>query len=245
MHKLGKLEPTRPDGVKDFIEYASKLPKPAKAIDYGTGIKSRSWGMDGNDTYGDCTIAGIAHLIHAFNLETAEHDSVPGTAATDKEYFTLSGSPGGQPDPQFDNGLVEADVLKHWRTSGLFGHKIAAYVPVKPTDTNALRQAIQFYGGAYLGVQLPESAEDQFNDGQPWTVVVGSQIAGGHCIVAVGYDANYLHCVTWGAEIKVAWDWWAHYGDEAWCVIASQDVEAGHGATGLDLKALEADLASV
>ncbi len=233
--KLGKLAAVRPHGLGTLATYAlGKLPAPPASVDYGLHVAN--WGMLANDVYGDCTMAGAAHLLRAWDSEVAEDDPVPTAQEVVDEYFTLT-------DGQ-DSGLNEHDVLSTWRSIGLWGDRIAGYAPVETSDLTALHQAIAFYGGAYLGVALPKSAQTQFAHGEEWTVVPGSPIEGGHCIVAVGYDAHSVRVVTWGAEVSVSYPWLAAYLDEAWCVLSHQFLEAGHGPT-LDLASLQEDLDAV
>jgi hypothetical protein len=123
----------------------------------------------------------------------------------------------------------------------LFGAKIDAYAPVDVKDLVELHQAVAFYGGCYLGIECPQSAQEQFQNGQPWTFVPGSPIEGGHCIDALGYSANGLLCATWGGIALVTFGFLAHFLDEAWVIIPNQFVKAGKGPR-LDLEALKADL---
>ena len=235
IYKTGRLPARRPEGLKDLTDYV-KLPPAPPAAHWGHGLP---FNMDGNDTYGDCTIAGSAHMILAWDREVKSTDPVPSSDECVSQYLDLTG---GQ-----DTGLVEADLLKTWQTRGLFTNlssKLAAYAPITLSNLDSLKQAIAFYGGAYLGVNLPESAEQQFPN--PWTVVPGSPIAGGHCIVATGYDEKWLYCVSWGQIVSVAWDWYTAYTEEAWCLIPEQFVQAGRGPlSAADLVELQADLASV
>jgi hypothetical protein len=194
-----------------------------------------AYGMDGNDQVGDCTTAAAAHLIQLWNAETRNYSwSIPSQAQIVREYFALTGGP--------DSGLVVADVLKHWATTGLFGHKILGYAPIPVSDTPSIRDSVYYYGGAYVGVQLPSDAEDQFNSGRPWTVTGATGSLGGHCVPVIGYDRDYLYVVTWGRMQSASWDWWGRYGDEAWAVLAPQ---MSGGFRHLDLARLRADLALV
>jgi hypothetical protein len=194
--------------------------------------------MDGNDQIGDCTIAGVAHLLAAWDAEVHEHDPVPGEQAVMQEYFSLTGGP--------DSGLNEAEVLKTWHTSGLFGNTIAGYAPVNPKDLLQLHQAIAFYGGCYLGIECPESAQEQAEAGEPWTYVEGSPIVGGHCVAALGYGPNGgLHVASWGKVIVMEAGFMAHYLDEAWVILSEQMVQARRDALGINLEALQADLTRV
>jgi len=182
-------------------------------------------------------MAGVAHLIGAWDVDFKQTQPVPGEAEVVKEYLTLTGGP--------DTGLVEANVLKTWHTGGLFGEKIAGYAPVSPKDILAIHQAIAFYGGCYLGIECPRSAQEQFAAGEPWTYVKDSPVEGGHCIVALGYDERHVECATWGGIAQVTYPFFAHYLDEAWVVLSEQLVDAKKDALGISLAALQADLEKV
>jgi hypothetical protein len=233
-YKLGRLPATRPAALKDLSVYATgPLPAPPRTVE----VPKASYPIDGNATYGDCTIAGVAHLLTAWNTESHEHDPVPGEQAIIEEYFKLTG---GQ-----DTGLNEAEVLKTWQTEGLFGEKIAGYAPVNPKDLLQLHQSVAFYGGCYLGIECPASAQEQFASGEPWTYE-GSEVEGGHCVVALGYGPNGgLHVATWGGIAVLEASFLAHYLEEAWVILPHQLVEAKGDSLGVDLAALEADLAKV
>ena len=230
-YKLGRRAAVRPAGLKDLSVYATgPLPAPPAQVP----VPAASYPMDGNDTYGDCTIAGVAHLIAAWNAQTGKHDQIPNEQAVVSEYFTLSG---GQ-----DTGLDENTVLSTWQTTGLFGEKIAAYAPVNQQDLLGLHQAVAFYGGAYLGIQCPQSAQQQFQANEPWTYVPGSPIEGGHCIVALGYTPTGLLCATWGGIADVTYPFLAHNLEEVWVVLPHQLVEAKKDKLGINLAALQADI---
>ena len=229
-YKLGRLPATRPHGLSDLSVYAQgKLPAPPASVSPPTV----TWGMDCNDTYGDCTIAGVDHLIGAWDIDFHEPEGRPDDAEIQATYFQMTG---GQ-----DSGLNEADVLQAWRTSGLWGNKIGAYAPVAPTDTLAHHQVIALYGGAYLGIACPQSAQDDFAAGNPWTYVPNSPIEGGHCIVSVGYDQGGVWCVSWGSLVYVTYPFLSNFLEECWCILSQELIEAG-GANNIDLATLTADL---
>lgn len=232
--KLGRLPAMRPAALSDLEVYATgKLPAPPASV----AVPAASYPIDGNATYGDCTMAGVAHLIAAWNVEVKEADKIPDEAAVVKEYFTLTGDK--------DSGLAEADVLATWRNSGLFGEKIAAYAPVNPKDILAIHQAIAFYGGCYLGIECPRSAQEQFAAKQPWTYDPNSPIDGGHCIVALGFNEQGVECATWGGIALVTYPFLAHFLDEAWAILSNELVQAEKDSLGISLEALEADLDKV
>ena len=233
--KYGCLPARLPFGLSTLGTYATgKIPKPPASVDAPANV---AWGMDDNDRLGCCTISGVDHLIAAWDADYNELDARPTDETIQSTYFSLTG---GQ-----DTGLNEADVLKTWQTTGLFNNKIAGYAPVHPHNLVELHQAIAFYGGSYLGIACPASAQEQFQAGQPWTYVPDSPIEGGHCIDAVGYTSTGFLCVTWGAVVEVTYPFLAHYLSEAWAIISQELVERGSNTLGIDLATLQADLSRV
>jgi hypothetical protein len=231
----GRLSATRPAHLSDLEVYAAgKLPTPPPSAKAPKCLLP----MDNNDVEGDCTIAGVDHLIRLWNaLYPGEILKVPTQPQIKSTYRGLTG--GG------DTGLVEADVLKAWMTKGLFGTKIEGYAPIKPTSLLTIHQSIAFYGAAYLGILCPESAQEQFENGEPWTYR-GEETDDGHCVVAVGYDERGdLEVATWGGIAKLTAGFRAHYLDEAWCILGPQLLAAKKDTLGIDLAALTADLSLV
>jgi hypothetical protein len=236
--KMGKLAPQFPVGLKEMSAYAAQpLPQPPPAVDWAKNVSA--WPMDGNDQYGDCTMAAAAHLIQSWNAETGESLPVPADQQVVAQYLKLTGGK--------DTGLVESRVLKHWSSTGLWGNKIVGYAPVNVHSLDLLKQAIAFFGGVYTGIQVPDNAQDQFRADQPWTLVPDWQkqpIEGGHAVPLLGYDDQYLYAITWGAVQPMAWDWWSTYSDEAWVVLSEEFSRAGK-VNGIDVAALQADLAQI
>ncbi len=232
---LGKLDAVRSPRLSDLAVYAKhKLPSPPASVDPPVAVQ---WGMDLNDRLGICTIAGVDHLLAAWNSDLGEPDPRPDDAQMEATYLTMTG---GQ-----DTGLNEQNVLTTWQREGLFGNKIAAFAPFNPQSITTMHQVVAFYRGAYLGIQCPQSAQQQFAEGKPWTYVPGSPIEGGHCIVAVGYTARALLCVSWGQVVEVTYPFLSHFLDEAWAIISHEIVEYGNDGVGVDLPSLLADIASI
>lgn len=244
--KLGKLDPVVLSGVGFISDYETTTLEPLPSV----AVPAGAWAMDGNgpdpsvtnqgpnfEGVGDCTIVGVVNCDRTWNLLVNESAPIPPANNVVTEYFQLT-------DGQ-DTGLAETNVLQTWQGSGLFGTKIEAFAPVNHRKKNTIKNAVAYYGACYLGVQLPESAQQQFNVGgeSTWSPVQGSPIEGGHCIVAVGYDTDGIQIVTWGQVVTCTEGWISEYVDEAYAIISQQFVEAGHGPS-LDLAALKADLAA-
>ena len=241
--RFGKLAATVLQGVGPADSYALGKP-PTPPAEFALPQPRGGWGMLGNNTAGDCVVAGAAHLIEAVESQLPfVHQVEFTTEQAIRQYSAITGY-----DPATganDTGCNENAVLELWRTSGLFnGHRIAAHAPVPINDILAVHRAIALYGGACIGIACPQSAQQQFQDGKPWTVVPGSPIVGGHCIVPVAYDPEGIDCVTWGGIARVTWPFWVTYVDEVHCVITDSEVQAGRGVGShpLDLAALRGDL---
>ena len=178
-----------------------------------------------NDQIGDCVEAESAHYI--LRAEYEETGVAP--KITDAEvraaYFDETG---GQ-----DEGLVILDHLKLWRNTGLLlggeRYKIKAFVDVTPQDEAEMKEAMIVSLGLNIGVDLPLSAADQLNAGQPWDLSIGPRSAagswGGHCVLVVGYDAFGVTLVTWGAYQRASWAWIRAYCDEAYAVLDALDTD--------------------
>ena len=240
-YKLGRIHDFSPPPVPDLSTYVTTaLPTPAASVNPPANNRT-NWGMDGNDTWGDCTIAGADHVTLADATIASEPYQAPTLDQVKQTYFGLTGGA--------DSGLVLSAVLRAWQTTGLFGTTLSAYAPVHVTNSVLLRQCIDFFGTAYVGVNLPKPAEGQFKtDGTGVWDLTGTaedhDMLGGHCICLVGYDATHYIGVTWGATVLISLQWWARYADEAWATITQSFVERGGDARGINLATLQHDLAS-
>lgn len=206
--------------------------------------KVTTWGMDGNDNWGDCTCAGDSHICVQQTTYGTATPVVPTTDQTLAAYAVVggfnpnAGPPGSNPT---DNGATVQSALGYLRKTGVSGFKIAAFGELNVKDLNEIKLGICQFGAVSLGINLPNSAMTQFNTGQPWTPVNGSPIDGGHCVIAVGYDADWVYVVTWGQIQKMSWAFWAEYVEEAWAVIDA----LWANAEGLDKHALGAEWAAL
>jgi hypothetical protein len=195
----------------------------------GTSI-AQLFPLDGNDSIGDCTICGVAHietLWEAFLGKVV----IPQQPLVEKTYFQLTGGA--------DTGLNELDVLNYWRKNRFNGDNILAYVAVKPSDHNAVKLAIEWFGAVYIGIQCTQELEQQFSDGVPWTP--GKLTQDGHCVVVPTYTADDLTCLTWGAGQKMTWQFWDQCCDECYALLPYEAMLKGFNLQ-WDFAQLNADL---
>lgn len=210
------------------------LPVPPASFDYASRVSDYPMAL--NDTYGDCTMAGVIHMLQLIYAEVGETFEYPGDEAVKEEYFKLTGGA--------DSGLVEHQVLQTWMKDGLFNNKISAYAPVNIKNRNEMAAAIYLFGSVYLGVEMPENAEQQFENHQPWHIVGHPEPpSGGHCVVATGCNRLGMDIITWGSTESMTWEWWDTYGSEAWVVIPEIFTEIDHGPVwNVDILALQEDI---
>ncbi|MDD5301491.1 MAG: hypothetical protein PHS14_00165 [Elusimicrobia bacterium] len=243
--KLGKAAPRLDPRTLRLAAYLpAELPEIPAAADYSRAVPSGAWGMLANDRLGDCTCAAAGHLIQQWTGSVGSAVT-PADADIVAAYSAITGY--NPADPSTDRGAVELDVLNFWRAAGIAGHKIGAYAAVDPRDRAHVRAGAYLFGGLYLGVALPRSAQAQ----DTWDVAGDGPDAapgswGGHAVSVAAYDADGLYIVTWGALKRVTWAFWDRYVDEAYAVL-SPDFLDGKGQTpaGFNLAQLQQDLAAV
>lgn len=219
----------------------------------GYGTDFSNWGMLGNgpeddgsipaeDTAaiegaGDCAWAGPAHE----EMESAHNAKRPIPRFTCynvlQQYSAYSGYNLQTGDN--DNGSNVRDVLTWRATKGLEDadgkvYKIGAFVSLELGNLRELYEALYLFENVGIGIEVPTSVMDQFNNGQIWSVVPGTSIEGGHYIPLVGHPtSNLWTVVTWGRRQLVTAQFLSTYMDEAWAYI---DPERYNQVTGETLQ---------
>jgi len=123
------------------------------------------------------------------------------------------------------------------------GEKILAYVKIDPKDHVHVQQAIQIFGGVYLGFQVQQNCVEEFNAKKPWTP--GPLTNDGHAVFAVGYDQNAVTVLTWGNTQLGTWAWWDECVDEAYAILPPEAKTPGFLPPGFDIAQLQVDLNDV
>lgn len=242
--RLGKQAAVRSMKTPAFGDYLDK------AAAWAT-VKPRGWQyavptadleMLGNDRLGDCAEAGAMHFIQ---VETANVGK-PLHGTLQQTINLYSAVAGYDPkNPFSDVGTVLLTLLDYWQEVGIavtdaagkeVVHKILGYAALDTTSLAQLRYANDVFGGLYLGVQLPESAETDTSD---WRYIQGSKIAGGHCINSTGQGSAGGHLMSWGMNIPFTWEFMKHYLDEAYVLVSPFWLDQqGKSPSGLDLNGL-------
>lgn len=197
---------------------AAKLPTPPPVFGHQAGLRV-PWGMLANDQYGDCVWAGAAHETMLWESEGA----TPVASFTDQsvlaDYAVVTGFVPS--DPATDQGTDMQQAAAYRQKVGVIDgagarHKIAAYMALRTSDVGEIVLAAYLLGAAGFGLQFPSSAEDQFDRGEPWSVILNDRIEGGHYVPVVGRAASgNLVVVTWGRTQETTPEFYEAYNDES------------------------------
>jgi hypothetical protein len=197
---------------------------PPKSQDFMPAVtKAGGFQMFLNDTLGDCTAAdcGNAMIWRSAAAGTAIVPTVPEVLAV---YEATGGyKPTNPNDPQSnatDQGADENTVSSYMVSHGIAGHKAQATAPIITGAMDAgaldrLRWGIIVFGGVRLGVNLPNSAETQTENNQPWSLAGDQTIDGGHDVFLTNYDSTMFYVATWGQRQAVEPAWLMKFCEEA------------------------------
>jgi hypothetical protein len=258
---LGKLAPKKDPRLLMLHNYLeTALPPTPSVVNWAARVGYGSYPMLKNDAVGDCTCAGALHLSQTW----LDNTGTSWTPTDDEALAAYTAITGYNPsDPSTDQGAVEEDVLKYWRQTGIGGQKIQAFMGLDPSQADFIKHiqlANYLFGGTYLGISLPVSAQT----GIIWDVVgdpkndPSSQPGswGGHCVPAIAHVVNSpgkapdgtaykpgCWVVTWGALKYMTWDFFTTYVDEAYAVLSLDWFnKSGIDPSGFREDALQQDL---
>lgn len=240
--RFGKLPARHDPRTLNLVDYLDPaLPPPKPVVNYATKVEH--WPIYANDRLEDCTCAAAGHLIQDWTANTDR----PFTPEEPQVVHAYSAITGYNPDyPSTDKGAHVLDVLRFWRKEGIAGRKILAFVALEPGNEEHVKDAVQLFGGAYIGLQLPLSAENQ----TVWSVPPGGATGKGawgswesHAVPIVAYDTRTLTVVTWGKLHKMTWQFWDTYCDEAYTILSPDFIgPGGKSPSGVNLEQLGVDL---
>lgn len=230
----------------DVHNYVKPSFKPPLLCTWATALTAKAGSVGGlgnlgNDTYGDCTIAALGHAVMTW---TANNGAI--VKPSDDDVLTLY----DETDTALGltGGRIMDDVVKFIRTNGCFGEDISFYGRVR-FSVPYLKEGIYLGGGLYVGVNLPLSINEQFLNGDDWTVVKGYRgkvgSGGAHCVWVCGYDSERVYLVTWGQLVFASWQWMLKYIDEAFVLISDAWTPNDIAPSNLDIDQIDADLAVI
>lgn len=244
--KLGKHDAVKDPRTLRLSDYfTASVSSPPDQAHWGHGL---TFGMDGNDEYGDCVEAEYDHQVDVWAVHTGKPYK-NARAASLNAYTDITGF--NPLDPNSDQGTNMLDAQKYWVKTGMYGVKADAYASVNPTNDFEVQTSVAYYASLSIGLQLPISAQNQTGNG-PWTVVTGPDAKpgswGGHCVLITGYNVarGMFWVATWGTLQAMTWDFFHTYCDEAYVQLSHEWIAAsGQSPSGLAWGQLSADLANL
>jgi hypothetical protein len=240
--------------------YSPNSPRPKTLTAYQSGplppapatsmrFRLLNWGMYGNAEFGDCVFAAAAHSWMALVRLSRQKWTLTPSEVTDSYKAYMN-----QYDNGKDIGSSPPIVLQNWHTQGMWNTTLPAWAPINHSDLTEVHQVLNSYGALMVTVSLPKPAYTYQMGANyvrfriPTWKLTGTPdddvIVGGHEVAAIGYDKQFVYCVTWGVLVRVTHAWWNRYVIEAYALVVPAVVTAG-GFNGLDEASLVADLAAL
>lgn len=251
--KLGKL-PAREGAtalkLANYVDPAVAIPQIPAVFGHYQLVKQ--YPMYANDQWGCCVFSGAGHETQVFVAEGQNTVSF-----TDKNILDAYSAVTGFDinDPSTDQG-TDMERAAAWRrkvgirdSSGK-RHKVAAYIALDPGNVNQVALAGYYFGGAGVGLRLPQFAMDAFDKNGAKTVWGISKknirILGGHYVSVLGRNAkgNFM-VATWGQLIQATPEFIAEYMDEGLAYVSLEVLYSGVNLNGMNQTQLLADLRRV
>ncbi len=165
-----------------------QLPTPPASFSWSRGL---TYPIFGNDQYGDCYYAAVAHASQTYTGNAGAECSF-NLAALVARYKVLSGG---------DNGLGDMQIMPEWK-AGIVGpngpRKILAEMTVNPADDASTALAMWVFCGLILTVALPDTWVANPKPGDTWDKGTPDQ-NNGHAIILTGKQGNGTYELqTWG-----------------------------------------------
>lgn len=227
VHKYGLVLPQELAGRMPLISayLAQALPAPSTFV---AVPKVGLWGMMGNADLGDCVFAFCGHAQKAVAAWIGKAYSLKDATviAAYKAYCKTYSN--GQ-----DQGANPLVVLKNWMTTRMFGGTLGAMGRVNFRNATEVMQFVEYTGAVGVSVNLPKSAETQFNRGVVWDVdqTLDNAIAGGHQMCVVGYkpglnnlggETTLWAVVTWAVVVWITQEWMDAYAQQMQALITPE-----------------------
>lgn len=225
--------------------YTSDLPSvDSLSFPLGHSDLVTSWGMLANDRLGDCAAAAALHQEILWAAEAKKQISVTDQTAINV-YTAVTGY--NPENPESDQGTDVHELFTYWKANSLIGSDgspIVAYAGLTPADPTELAVALSQFTTVFLGINVPDFAERQFEAGGPWRPEQGRhQLIGGHAIPAVGaISADLFDIVTWGQKIGMTSSFYQAYGTTAVVALTHDMFNGNTDIDGIDFDKLAANL---
>ena len=243
--RLPRIDDTRTFELSGYLN-KENLPPVPKKYNWGKEIRRDNWGDMGNLKINLCTCAAAGHAIMVWTSSTGRFKR-PKDQDILNAYCALTNY-----DPETkanDVGVEALKFLKYWRKNAISGHQIIAFAKLQEKNRQQLLQTIYLFGGCYVGLNLPKSAERQYNTTKKWTIPRGGKKRDakkgswfGHAVLITGYREEELRIITWGQEMIMTMDFWDAYSEESYAVFSEDFIKNDKTPTGVDIDMLKNDI---
>lgn len=229
---------------------ARTLPAPPSWVNWYAAIGE--WGMLGNDVVGDCVEAMAGHATLQFTTYSGSPRE-PTAAEAIALYSEITGYIPGNPGT--DNGTVvlgAGGLMERWAKAGIvYGgvrSEAKAYCRVRLSLAD-LQQAIHYFGGVGLGINVPESIVAGDTVPFMWADPSGP-MAGGHEVWVNGYEEIagdlVFDLVSWGVRCRMTSAFLLGTAEEAVAIYDPDSLDArGMNAEDFDPAELLAAMAVI
>jgi hypothetical protein len=178
-----------------------------------------TYGMFGNDLYGDCVFASACHQILTWSGQTDVEEAIAEADALDA-YRRFTGF-----DPVTganDEGAVMLDVAKRWaKGEKIAGHVLKAFVAVDQTRLDLVDAVCNLFGGIWTGWDIPAvwmngacDVWDAPKEGED------SRCVGGHAMHVPAISPAMYSSITWGGRKPITPLGWRLQCREAYAPIS-------------------------
>jgi hypothetical protein len=255
LHVGGRHRPvatrhTHPHLFKSLRGYVkgAQLPVAPDSFDYTAIAKTALSDILGNDTLGDCTAAGAAHIIDS--VTAGAGDAAVMTRDQAVAFYSLS--TGYDPNnPASDQGGDEVTVCTTWQQKGYDGqgaHAIAGWACVDDFDPAFVKSCAWLFP-LYFGIELADGWTQISGDGFTWDVGAPPDPNDGHCVVGLGGNDQGVLIDTWGFIGTMTYAAIAQFcaesaGGNLFAILTPEIINAAQGKApnGFDYASLQADL---
>lgn len=248
LYPLGRL-PHDPARVarcaqaRDVLDL-STLPSRPAARDWSqkAGVDTL-YQMFANDVLSDCVIASLLDLFLTWSRQTGT-SFLPTEQDARDGYQKLGGWDPKNPVAT-DNGCVMLDVVTKLKTETLAGQTVEAFIRVNPRDLDMMAAALEFFGGLWLGLDLPVA----WQQADTWDVSPTGSVSGDWAPASWGRHATHANLwspargglITWAEHRPFTLPAIPVYCSEAYALVSTKlwtDLKNGFCPSGLDLQKL-------
>jgi hypothetical protein len=245
--KYGRRPPKHAHALHLGNYLTGVVPAHPAAADYLAPLNG-GWQMLGNDEYGDCVAVTWANYRR---LITTTLTSTPVYPSLDEVIqFYKTQNPGF---PQEDNGMDIQTALEYLvKNGGPDGVKAVCFAAVDYTNPDEVKAAIAIFGSVWVGINVQDHNQNEFDLDLPWTWLVSDQIEGGHSIITGGYGppgAGALggdeRFITWAQETSFTDGFWSNGVEECWVVVWPEQLDTKEFEEGMNVAELAADFHAI